>query len=52
MLLGGEALQNDVAELCVAVLVTFAVAVSLPGHRFRGPASLCCSSAPSVMPSW
>jgi diguanylate cyclase (GGDEF)-like protein len=37
MLLGGEALQNDVAELCVAVLVTFAVAVSLPVIVFAVP---------------
>ena len=37
MLLGGEALQNDVAELCVAVLVTLAVAVSLPAIVFAVP---------------
>ena len=37
MLLGGEALQNDVAELCVAVLVTLAVAVSLPTVVFAVP---------------
>ena len=29
MVVGGEKMQNDVAELCVAVLVTFAIAVSL-----------------------
>jgi len=37
MLLSGEAVQNDVAELCVAVLVTFAIAVSLPTIVFAVP---------------
>jgi diguanylate cyclase (GGDEF)-like protein len=37
MLLGGEAVQNDAAELCVAVLVTFAIAVSLPTIVFAVP---------------
>jgi diguanylate cyclase (GGDEF)-like protein len=37
MLFGGEALQNDVAELCVAVLVTFAIAVSLLAIVFAVP---------------
>jgi diguanylate cyclase (GGDEF)-like protein len=37
MLLSGEAVQNDVAELCVAVLVTFAIAVSLPAIVFAVP---------------
>ena len=37
MLLSSEALQNDAAELCVAVLVTFAIAVSLPIIVFAVP---------------
>ena len=48
MLLGGEALQNDVAELCVAVLVTLAVAVSLPAIVFA--VSARCA-APALLPS-
>jgi diguanylate cyclase (GGDEF)-like protein len=37
MVLGGEATRNDVAELCVAVLVTFAVAVNLLTIVFAVP---------------
>ena len=48
MLLSGEALQNDVAELCVAVLVTLAIAVSPAGHCFRGSARC---AAPALLPS-
>ena len=45
--LGGEAVQNDVAELCVAVLVTFAVAVNLPAIVFALP---LCRAAPALLP--
>jgi diguanylate cyclase (GGDEF)-like protein len=37
MVLGGEAARNDVAELCVAVLVTFAIAVNLLTIVFAVP---------------
>ena len=37
MLLGQEAVQNDLAELCVAVLITFAIAISLPTIVFAVP---------------
>ena len=37
MVLGGEAARNDVAELCVAVLVTFAVSVNLLTIVFAVP---------------
>jgi diguanylate cyclase (GGDEF)-like protein len=37
MVLGGEKVQNDVAELCVAVLVTCAIAVSLLTIVFAVP---------------